>query len=108
MIRLKLSKRFAGGPQAQIALGDAAKVLSRKLRAEDSLYRLSPEGFGIVLPGATDAVARQTADRLSEGLADASGASNRFTADIQVVSYPDHVNSASEMERRASSLVTED
>ena len=53
-------------------------------------------------------LARQAANRLAEGLADASGASNRFTADIQVVNYPDHVNSASEMERRAASLVAED
>jgi hypothetical protein len=57
------------------------------------------------LPGATDAVARQTANRLSEGLADASGASNRYSADIQVVNFPDHVSSASEMERRASSMI---
>jgi PleD family two-component response regulator len=89
-------------------LGDAAKVLSRKLRVEDSLYRLSTEVFGFVLPGATGTFARQAANRLSEGLADASGASNRFTADIQVVNYPDHAKSASEMERRASSVVAED
>jgi PleD family two-component response regulator len=108
LIRVKTAKIFAQGPQAQVALGDAAKVLSRKLRVEDSLYRLSSEVFGIVLPGATDDMARQTADRLSEGLADASGASNRFTADIQVVNYPDQVNSASEMERRASAVVTGD
>jgi len=108
LVRLNMSKTFAQGPQAQVALGDAAKVLSRKLRAEDSLYRLSPEGFGMVLPGATEAVARQTADRLSEGLADASGASNRYTTDIQIVSYPDHVNSASEMERRAAAMVNQD
>jgi PleD family two-component response regulator len=107
LVRVTPSKIFAQGPQAQVALGDAAKVLSRKLRAEDSLYRLSGEGFGIVLPGASDAMARHTADRLSEGLADASGASNRFTADIQVVNYPAHVKSASEMERRASSLTAE-
>lgn len=108
LVRVNPSKIFAQGPQAGVALGDAAKVLSRKLRMEDSLYRLSSEVFGIVLPGATDAVARQAADRLSEGLADASGASNRFTADIQIINYPDHVNSASEMERRASSAVNED
>ena len=107
LVRINTSNLFAQGPQAQVALGDAAKVLSRKLRMEDSLYRLSSEVFGIVLPGATDAMARQTAERLSEGLADASGASNRFTSDIQVVNYPDHVSSASEMERRASAEVTE-
>ncbi len=106
VVRVNPADIFAQGPQAQVALGDAA-VLSRKLRAEDSLYRLSSEVFGIVLPGASDAIARQTADRLSEGLADASGASNRFTADIEVVNYPEHVNSASELERRAASVASE-
>jgi GGDEF domain-containing protein len=99
---------FAQGPQAQAALADAARVLTRKLSPEDLLYRLSSEVFGNVLPGATDTVARQSADRISEGLADTAGASNRFTAHIQVVNYPDHANSASEMERRASSLVNEE
>jgi GGDEF domain-containing protein len=108
LVHIKPSKMFAQGPQAQVALGDAAKVLSRKLRLEDSLYRLSTEVFGIVLPGATEAVAQQTANRLAEGLADASGASDRFTTDIQVVNYPDHVNSASEMERRAAAMVNQD
>ncbi|MGA2987100.1 MAG: diguanylate cyclase [Terriglobia bacterium] len=108
VVRVNPAKMFAQGPQAEVALGDAAKVLSRKLRVEDSLYRLSTNVFGIVLPSVTDALARQAASRLSEGLADASGASNRFTADIQVVNYPDHANSASEMERRASSVVAQD
>jgi GGDEF domain-containing protein len=106
-VRVLPSKIFAQGPQAEVALGDAAKVLSRKLRMEDSLYRLSSEVFGMVLPGTTDAVARQAANRLSEGLADASGASNRYTTDIQVVNFPEHVSSASEMERRASSMISE-
>lgn len=107
VVRVKPSAMFAQDLQAQVALGDAAKVLSRKLRAEDSLYRLSSEVFGIVLPGATHAVAQQTANRLSEGLTDASGISNRFAAEIQIMNYPHHVNSASEMERRASSLASQ-
>jgi GGDEF domain-containing protein len=88
-----------------VALGDAAKVLSRKLRTEDSLYRLSPDVFAIVLPNTSQAVAQQAADRLSEGLTGASGASNRFTAEIQVVNYPEDVTSASEMERHAAALI---
>jgi GGDEF domain-containing protein len=108
LVRVKPSKIFAQGPQAQVALGDVAKVLSRKLRTEDSLFRLSSEVFGIVLPGATDAIAQQAVDRLSEGLADASGASDRFTAELQVVNFPDNVKAASEMERRAAAMVTED
>ncbi len=108
LVRVKPAKMFAQGPEAQVALGDAAKVLGRKLRAEDSLYRLSAEVFGIVLPGSTEEAARNTAGRLSEGLADAAGASNRYTTDIQVVNFPAHVNSASEMERRASAMVSQD
>jgi GGDEF domain-containing protein len=105
LVRLNPSKLFAQGPQAKVALGDAAKVLSRKLRAEDSLYRLSSDVFAIVLPDSSQAVAQQAAARLSEGLADASGASNRFTAEIQVVNFPTHVTSASEMERHAAALI---
>ena len=106
LVRLELSNPFKQGPQSQVALGDAAKVFSRKLRMEDSLYRLSSDAFGIVLPSTSEAVAQQAANRLAEGLADASGASNRFTAKIQVVNYPAHVSSASEMERRAASLIS--
>jgi len=107
LVRLNPSPLFARGPQAQVAFADAAKVLSRKLRAEDSLYRLSTGVFGLVLPATSEAVAAQAADRLSEGLAGASGASNRFTAEIQVVNYPEHVASASDMERRAAALIHE-
>jgi len=105
LVRLNLSKPFGQGPQAQVALGDAAKVLGHKLRGEDSLYRLSSGVFAIVLPGASLVVAQQAADRLSDGLAGASGASNRFAAEIQLVNYPEHVTTASEMERRAAALI---
>src|SRR5208283_1000896 len=64
LVRVNTSRIFAQGPQSQVALADAAKVLSRKLRAEDSLYRLSDEVFGMVLPGAAESVAQQAAERL--------------------------------------------
>lgn len=108
LVHIKPSKMFTQGPQAQVALGDAAKVLSRKLRDEDSLYRLSSEIFGMVLPGTDIQTARQAATRFSEGLADASGAIGRFTTEIQIVNYPEEVNSASEMERQAASIVSRD
>jgi GGDEF domain-containing protein len=108
LVRVNPSKIFAQGLQSQVALGDVAKVLSRKLRAEDSLYRLADEVFGIVLPGASQAVAQQAGERLSEGLADACGASNRFTTDIEVLNYPDQTQSASEIERSASAMIARD
>ena len=106
LVRLELSRLFKGAPEAQVAFGDAVKVLSRKLRGEDSLYRLSPEVFGIVLPNTPATEARLRSDRLAESLADASGASNRFCADIQVVNYPDDVTAGFEMESRAVALIT--
>ncbi len=106
LIRVKPTKLFSRGPQAEVALGDAAKVLHRKLRAEDSLFRLASYVFGIVLPGAKLPQAQQTASRLTEGLADASGASNRYTTEIQVVNYPEQASAASEMERHASALIS--
>lgn len=107
VVRVKPTKLFDQTPQAEEALADAAKVLGRKLRPEDSLYRLSSDVFGIVLPGASEAVAQHAALRLSEGLADASGATDRFTACIQAVNYPDDANSASEMERCAAIVIDE-
>lgn len=107
VVRIKPSRLSAQSSQAEVALGDAAKVLSRKLRPEDSLYRLSSHAFGVVLPGTAEEAAQEVASRLSEGLADASGASNRFAAKIQVVNYPADANSAMEMERHASSLASE-
>jgi len=108
LVHMTPSKRFATGPQAKVAVGDAAKVLGRKLRTEDSLFRLSTNVFGVILPATSTAIARQTADRFSDGLADASGTSNRFTAEVEVLNFPDHVTTASEMERRAAALVTTD
>jgi hypothetical protein len=46
----------------------------------------------------------QVAGRVAEGLADASGASNRFTFDMQVVNYPEQASTAYEMERIAKSF----
>jgi GGDEF domain-containing protein len=104
LVQVKPAKLFAEGLEKEVALGDAARVLSRKLRKEDSLYRLSSDFFAVMLPGTTEEVAKQTSQRFSEGLTDAAGASNRYTSEIKVVNYPAHVNSASEMEREAYAI----
>ncbi len=104
LVQVKPAKLFDEGVEKEVALGDAARVLSRKLRKEDSLYRLSSDIFGIMLPGASEEVAQQRSQHLAEGLADAAGASNRYSAELQVVNYPVHVQSASEMERRAYAI----
>ena len=52
LVRLKPSHTPDSPREISIALRDAARVLIRKLRTDDSLYLLSPSVFGIVLPNA--------------------------------------------------------
>ena len=101
LVRLKPSHLFNSPPEVSVALGDAARVLLRKLRADDSLYHLSSDAFAMVLPNTCGADMNQVASRVVEGLTDASGASDRFTFDMQVVNYPEQASTAYEMERIA-------
>jgi GGDEF domain-containing protein len=104
LVRLKPSPMFDSLPEVSVPLGDAARVLLRKLRADDSLYHLFSGTFAMVLPNTCGADMKQVASRVAEGLVDASGASNRFTFDMQVVNYPEQASTASEMERIADSF----
>jgi GGDEF domain-containing protein len=104
LVRLKPSHMFNSPAEVSVALGDAARVLLRKLRTDDSLYHLSSDAFAMVLPNTCGADMNQVASRVAEGLTDASGASNRFTFDMQAVNYPEQVSSAYEMERIAGSF----
>jgi len=88
LVRLKPSPMFDSPAEVSVTLGDAARVLLRKLRTDDSLYHLSSAAFAMVLPSTCGADTNHVASRVEEGLADASGASNRFTFDMQVVNYP--------------------
>jgi hypothetical protein len=45
--------------------------------------------------------ANHVAERLQEGLMDASGAGNRFTAEIRMINYPEHTVSGKELEQMA-------
>jgi len=82
-------------------LGDAAKVLIRRLRREDSMYLFRLGVFGVLLPGMTGDQANHVAERLQEGLMDASGAGDRFTAEIRMINYPEHTISGKELEQLA-------
>jgi len=88
-------------------IGDAAKSMSRKLRAEDSLYMLFPGYFGIVFPGGDGVVLRNIEQRLGEGLSDAAGANSRFSYTVQVVKFPEQARSAQELERAVCNLLPE-
>lgn len=99
-VALNLSRNVLAPGEIISAFGDAAKALMRRLRGEDSLFFFRTGAFAVVLPHSSGHHAHQLADRIAEGLVDASGASDRFTFGVNTINYPDDVSSASELERR--------
>ncbi|MFI5058251.1 MAG: GGDEF domain-containing protein [Candidatus Acidiferrales bacterium] len=88
------------------AWSEAAKALSRKLRPTDSIYRLAPDLFGIVLPETDTLNAKRIAVRLQEEL-QAVRANHGAVFDISVHNCPEHVKSAHELEDIVKSLLPE-
>jgi GGDEF domain-containing protein len=104
LVGLRPSPHLLDKDEIDTAFGDAAKALTRKLRAEDSIYHFPPGVFAIVLPGVEAENAYRISGRLTEGLHDASGASTRFLFDVHLINYPEHARTAWEMEELARSL----
>jgi GGDEF domain-containing protein len=88
------------------ALSDAAKAMSRKLRPSDSIYRLSDDLFGIVLPETDTLNAKRIALRLNEEL---QGVRARYGSVFELTAhnYPDHVKSSHELEDIVKSMLPE-
>jgi GGDEF domain-containing protein len=86
------------------ALGDAAKAMSRKLRPTDSIYRLAPDLFGLVLPETDTLNAKRIAVRLQEELQTVR-AKHGGTFDTSVHNYPEHVQSSHELEDIVKSML---
>ena len=79
------------------AWGDAARAMSRKLRPTDSIYRLAPDLFGLVL-GETDTVnGKRIAVRLQDELENVR-LKHGCSFECSVHNYPDHVQSSHELE----------
>lgn len=99
------------GPRAtmndqQSALSDAAKAMSKRLRPTDSIYRLSDDMFGIVLPETDTLNAKRIAVRLQEEL-QAVRAKYGTAFDLSAHNYPDHVKSSHELEDIVKSMLPE-
>lgn len=90
----------------QAALSDAAKALSRKMRPSDSLYRLSDDLFGLVLPETDTLNAKRIALRLNEELQSVR-AHYGSSFDLAAHNYPDHVKSSHELEDIVKSMLPE-
>ena len=59
-----------------------------------------------MLPGVDTEGAYRVADRLADGVRDASGASNRLSFDVAVINYPEHVATAWELEEAVRDFFT--
>jgi len=99
------------GPRASLndqkaALSEAAKAMSKKLRPTDSIYRLSDDLFGIVLPETDTLNAKRVALRLQEEL-QAVRARYGTAFDLSAHNYPDHVKSSHELEDIVKSALPE-
>ena len=88
------------------ALSDAAKAMSKKLRPTDSIYRLSDDLFGIVLPETDTLNAKRIALRLQEELQSVR-AKYGSTFDLTAHNYPEHVKSSHELEDIVKSMLPE-
>ena len=89
------------------AVGSAcAKAMSRRLRPTDSIFRLSPEVFGVVLPGTDWPNGKQICARLQQEL---QGAQAGFgvSFEVNIYNYPGDVVSSHEMEDLVKSLLPE-
>jgi len=103
--------KVQGSPRASAndqksALSEAAKAMSRKLRPTDSIYRLSDDLFGIVLPETDTLNAKRIALRLQEQLQPVR-VQYGSTFDLTTYNYPEHVKSSHELEDIVRSLLPE-
>ncbi len=106
VVKVNLKHEDPNSQEARAALGEAAREISKKLRATDSIYLFGSGLFGLVLPGTDLVQARRLALRLDEVLR-AVGVANRFTSEFLVYNYPEDVKSAHELEGIVSSLQPE-
>lgn len=104
---LKPSRLVLESSETSTAFVDAVKAMIRKLRGGDSIYLLAPGVFGILLPQMFGDDADRVAERVREGLLDASGANNRFTFELRVVNYPRQAASVRDIDLIVASYCAE-
>jgi uncharacterized membrane protein len=98
-ISLEVSPSLSETEEIYSAFGEAVKAMMGRLRGEDSIYQFTSGVFGILLPGTSSDVARSVAVRVADGLNEAMGISKRYSFDILITNFPDHVKTAIEMEK---------
>jgi GGDEF domain-containing protein len=89
------------------ARSDAAKALTRRLRATDSIYHLAPDVFALVLPETDLLNAKRVAARLQDELHEVRARYGK-TFGITAHNYPEHAKSSHELEDIVKSLLPEE
>ena len=108
VVTVKLQAVSTNSNLGMSALSDAAKVVSRKLRGQDSMYILGPACIGAVLPGADTHLAQGLSGRIEEALAAGVGAGSRFSFALKIVNYPADASSAHELQEAVRALIPTD
>src|SRR5260370_27020511 len=90
VITIKFPPDHAGPSQTASALADAAKVIARKMREQDSIYILAPPCFGVALPGCDPETAERVPSRVSEGFAHPAAPSPPFQPHPTAFTHPAH------------------
>jgi GGDEF domain-containing protein len=106
LLLLKLNVPKGIKPDMAAVASAVAKGMSRRLRPTDSIFRLAPELFGVVLPETDSINGKRIAVRLQEEL-QAARAAFQVSFEVIVYNYPQDVVSAHEMEDLVKSLMPE-
>ena len=105
VVRLYLSGTVTQKIEEQMALADAAQVIHRRLRTEDSIWTLGRGVYGIILSAKDAAAAKQFTSSVELGLQDAAGVTNRFSADSQFLTFAGRSRSPYELEQAVNALL---
>jgi GGDEF domain-containing protein len=106
LVKGKPAGQVKQNEDSDAAYSEAAKAMSRRLRPTDSIYRLAPDLFALVLPETDVLNAKRIAARLQEELQNVRAKYGK-AFDISAHNYPEHVNSAHELEDIVKSLLPE-
>ena len=106
LVKLKPGTGTGKGGDPVAVGSETAKAITRKLRSGDSLHRLSPALFGVVMPETDSVTAKKLTVRFQDELQTVR-ATYGALLDLSVHNFPNDVRSAHELEDVVKSLLPE-
>jgi hypothetical protein len=108
VVGVKLDPRFSEPNLATSIHGDAARIISRQFRGQDSVYLLKHGFFGVILPGMDTSAVRRASSHLSEELSYAASPDGRFHFEIDTINFPEQATSAYDLKLAVTQCLPED